>query len=505
MKIGIRIRSWTNEIKKHKGIYFLLFLILIAAFFVRTYRTSTLSGFYYDQGRDALVIWKLWHEGKLFLIGPVTGLAGIFLGPLYYYLISPFYLIGKGDPVVPAIFLASLSTLAVYMLYFLGKDMHSREAGIFASVIGGFSYYIVLTSRWLSNPNPVLLTSLLFLWSLWEIASNGRRYWWIIAALLAGISLQFESASAIFYIPLMGVFFIWQLRNFPGFKILLASVCAFFATLLPQIIFNFRHENILFNNFSKLFFEDKGFRAITKFMVDIRSEFFWNVFHQKIFPGGEVYSVIFFIVLAATMFVHRRRMRKPIIPLFSIFLVTPIVGYLFFQGNYTVVYDYYMAGYYLPFVLLFGIGLAELWRSKTGLITVSLFFSMFLLFNGTLLKNFLTDKVDGPTDIYLPAQLSAVDWVFENAKEEFNVDVYVPPVIPYAYDYLFLWRSTKRCGENLCGMVQERQVPQLFTLYEQDPPHPERLEAWLARQAGIGRVEEEAVFAGITVQRRIRL
>lgn len=114
-------------------IYFLLLAIIIGSFFVRAYRLHDLLGFYYDQGRDALVIWKLWHEGKLFLIGPVTGLAGIFLGPFYYYLIAPFYLLGKGDPVIPALFLAGLTTTAVLVLYVLGSSFHSKTAGIVAS------------------------------------------------------------------------------------------------------------------------------------------------------------------------------------------------------------------------------------------------------------------------------------------------------------------------------------------------------------------------------------
>jgi len=44
----------------------------------------------------------------------------------------------------------------------------------------------------------------------------------------------------------------------------------------------------------------------------------------------------------------------------------------------------------------------------------------------------------------------------------------------------------------------------LYTLYEIDPPHPERLDAWLARQDGIGKVEETVKFGGITVERRER-
>ncbi len=53
---------------------------------------------------------------------------------------------------------------------------------------------------------------------------------------------------------------------------------------------------------------------------------------------------------------------------------------------------------------------------------------------------------------------------------------------------------------NLAG-----QVPLLYTLHEEDPQHPERLEAWHARQEGIGEIEEEVSFGGITVQRRKRL
>src|SRR3990167_6005968 len=160
-------KFWINELKFHKIVYFLLTIILVGAFFIRAYRTGDLLRFYFDQGRDALVIWKLWHEGKPFLIGPVTGLAGIFLGPFYYYLIAPFYLIGGGNPAYPAIFLAFISTLGVFMLYFLGAKFLSRETGLIAATIGSFSYFIVLAGRWLANPTPILLSSMLLLWFMW--------------------------------------------------------------------------------------------------------------------------------------------------------------------------------------------------------------------------------------------------------------------------------------------------------------------------------------------------
>jgi hypothetical protein len=118
------------------------------------------------------------------------------------------------------------------------------------------------------------------------------------------------------------------------------------------------------------------------------------------------------------------------------------------------------------------------------------------------LRNYLSAGTDGPTDVVLGASLKAVDWVYENVgNTPFNVDVYVPPVIPHSYDYLFLWQGAVKYHKQ----PDTAHQPVLYTLYEQDPPHPERLDAWLKRQSGIAKPQESARFGGITVERRIRL
>jgi len=513
--------------------YTLLFLILALAFFVRVYRTGDLLQFYYDQGRDALVIWDLWHKSKGFLIGPITGLKGIFLGPLYYYLIAPFYLIGGGNPVYPAVFLAILGTLAVLMLYILGAKMHSKTSGLFAATIGGFSYGIATFNRWLSNPNPILLTSLIFLWSLWEIASQNEKsklppsqklrwtsknqklnFWWVLATLMVGVSLQFESASAIFYIPIFFTFTLWITfrdgvsrwrRKIPNYRTILFAGLAFFITLLPQIIFDFRHDHILLNNFKGLFLEEKAFRPFTKFILEERGKYFWNVFSSKFMFEEKAFAILFLTIAGAIFISEYMKFKENILPIFIIFLGVPMVGYILFQGNYGNIYDYYMSGYFLPFILLFSIAMGELWKKKLGFIIIIFFFIKFFPPNYKALRNYLTSNIL-TRPISLEEQIPVVNWVFDNTRGRgnFNVDVYVPPVIPYAYDYLFLWQGYKRCGENLCGMTKEI-VPLLYTFYEPDDDHPERIEAWFNRQKGIGVVEEEYKFGHLTVQRRRRI
>src|SRR3989344_2919866 len=106
-------KTLIKEINSHKITYFVLCLILFGALYVRIYRTGEVLAFYFDQGRDAMSVWNLLHNGDFFLIGPTTGIAGIFRGPFYYYLITPFYWLSKGDPVLPANFLALTSVVAI--------------------------------------------------------------------------------------------------------------------------------------------------------------------------------------------------------------------------------------------------------------------------------------------------------------------------------------------------------------------------------------------------------
>ncbi|HKC04625.1 MAG TPA: hypothetical protein VKC54_02030, partial [Patescibacteria group bacterium] len=114
-----------SSIKKIRKLFtleiILVFITLLVAFIIRIFRINQILGFYYDQGRDGLVIWDLIHKGKFFLIGPTTGIAGIFRGPFYYYLIAPFYWLGRGNPVWPDVFLAFTSVSALALAYYLAK------------------------------------------------------------------------------------------------------------------------------------------------------------------------------------------------------------------------------------------------------------------------------------------------------------------------------------------------------------------------------------------------
>ncbi|MBI2268170.1 MAG: glycosyltransferase family 39 protein [Candidatus Blackburnbacteria bacterium] len=505
-------KSLGKEISRNKLLYFLLFLVLALGFFFRVYRTDEILGFYYDQGRDGLVIWDFLHKGKLFLIGPTTGIEGIFRGPWYYWLIAPFYFFGGGDPVWPAVFLAFTTIVATILAYYFGTLISGRLTGFVAAVISAFSFFFIVGARWLSNPTPMFLISMLFVCSLFLIMT-GKRWAWIAVGFFLGMAMQFGSAAEIFYFPVVLGFAVWlasrsgQRRNLPSLRVLVVALAAFVVAFLPQIVFDLKHDGVLSVAIKKFLFSGESFKLSFWEIVKVRSLFYFTTFSAKLFPTNSELREIFGWFLIPIFLINIKSLfRNSRFVLVLALLVTPMVGMFFFQGNYKNVYDYYFTGYYLIFVLVFSVILTSFGKREITKLLVGLFLVFFLFDNLSMVKKLIYTDVNRETSIVLGSQLQAITWVFNNSRGElFNVDVYVPPVIPWAYDYLFLWQANRRCGQNLCQMQMVEQAPLLYTLYEIDPPHPERLEAWLERQRGIGKVEDRIKFGGITVERRTRL
>ncbi len=495
------LKKLTKEISEHKLIYLLLLIILFFGLFLRTHYIGRLLGFYYDQGRDALTIWNMWHLGDIPFIGPTTGIAGIFRGPFYYYLIAPFYLLGKGNPIWPSVFLSITTIIASGMMYYLGFKIQNRATGIIAAFISSISFNIVLASRWLSNPTPMLLLSMLFVWMLILIV-EGKKWAWAPAIFIATVSLfHFGSAGEVFYFVALLIVFVWQAkrRSLPNGKFLFLTAMLVLVALLPLIAFDIKNHGLITKNIGKFLITDESFKLPTWRFINDKFEFYYDVFTNKIF-NGRYYLERFILggVLLVFFYNLHRLIKKDGVKVLVLLLSSVIFGLIFFQGNFGNIYDYYLTGYYLPFLLLFSIALGYVWKFKLGKIFVIYFLYIFLSNNAGVLKYKLMDRGDGPNSISFWAQKEAISWIYKDAKEkEFNVDVYVPPVIPYAYDYLFKWKYNK--------LLIKDNVPLLYLLYEHDPDHQERLDAWMARQKGIAKSEEIKKFGAITVERRIRI
>lgn len=287
--------------------------------------------------------------------------------------------------------------------------------------------------------------------------------------------------------------------------IFISSALVFLFTMSPLVIFDIKHNGILRENIRKFIVDDESFKASFWDVFQTRLNFYYTTFTSKIFDRrGPQEKAILGIVALSLLVSLPKLIKSDVLKISLLLFLAPIIGLLFFQGNDGNIYDYYLTGYYLIFILLFAVGLGVMWRFTVGKLFIIIFLWLFFTGNLNILKARITDGVDGPHTIAFGNEKQAMDWIYADAKKQglpFNTDFYVPPVIPYTYQYLDTWY-----GPTYYNLTSEKNnVPLLYTLYEQDPPHPERLRAWLKRQTSIGKVVDSTQFGGITIERRERI
>ena len=94
-----------------------LAIILIVALGLRLYRIDGYLTFLGDEGRDVRIVRDLLASNLVF-IGPMTSIGNMYLGQAYYYLfVAPGLILSWFNPVGPAIIVAALGVLAVYLVY----------------------------------------------------------------------------------------------------------------------------------------------------------------------------------------------------------------------------------------------------------------------------------------------------------------------------------------------------------------------------------------------------
>jgi len=504
-----------KEIKQNKLVYLLLLIIILASAFFRLYRAGDLLGFYYDQGRDALKVQEILAFKDFPAVGPTTGIAGLFLGPFWFYLLVPFYWLSRGNPALTANFISLFDVGAVFLIYWIGKEFYNRRFGLLAALFWGFSYYLVLSGRWLSNPSPVPFFTLLLILGLGKFFIQKKEKYLILIFTSLAICLQLEMASAIFFLPSMiALWFIFK-PKISHKKYLWIGLGIFFAFLIPQVVFEIKNKFLMVKSFF-LFNKGEINTSTTKtwalpnlFFIKERILTYQKILFSKLEVNPRIGTkflsslwLIFMIWLLIKQFIDKKNQRQKMDTILLIFLFLPLALLFFFVGNYGQLYDYYLTGFFPAFILLFALFVNFFSKKILYYPIMVLIIVWFLSSNLLFHKHYLTSGVDGSLNISLGNQIQAIDWIYKETKgEKFNVAVYVPPVIPYTYEYLIPWYGQRAYKQK----PSAENVSSIFVLYEADEPFPERLDAWLANQDKIAETVLTQKFGGIAVEKRLRI
>src|SRR5579872_5735846 len=94
----------------------ILALILLTAALLRLYRIHDFMVYLGDEGRDDLIVYNILH-GHLTLLGPNASVGGFYLGPIYYYMMTPFLWLFNYNPAGPSVMVALFGVATVWLIY----------------------------------------------------------------------------------------------------------------------------------------------------------------------------------------------------------------------------------------------------------------------------------------------------------------------------------------------------------------------------------------------------
>lgn len=224
--------------KKFQGFYAVIVLLFLGIFLRLTAFNNWNLGF--DQVQILEAVDKI-SKGDLTLIGPRTGPATLFTGPLIYYLTAIFYLFGFSyySLIACTIFISIITFLTIYLL--LKKYFNERFA-IIGVFLWTFSSNLIRNDQVTWNPNLTILAASLLFFPL--IASFGNKKFSIVDYLLILIGgfLSYQAHfSGFLFLPLSVLLFLNK-NKIQALKLFFAHLVGFVLSFLPTIVFDYRNN-----------------------------------------------------------------------------------------------------------------------------------------------------------------------------------------------------------------------------------------------------------------------
>lgn len=225
------------KIKKFLNENYLFFIILSLFLFVRLYDISNLTTFGGDQGVDFLTIREMVLYKKWTLIGIKTSIAPFFQGPLYLYILYPFFYFLNLNPIAGALCAVTLSTLSIILFYILVKKYFSKNSANLGGALFASSPELVIygNTPLYQNFLPLFIIGALYLFLLKK--KSLLNYMLLGFVLGLGMEVHFLNVSLV-----AAIFVIYTFWQKISWKKLLGYVFGILLGLLPTIFFELRHD-----------------------------------------------------------------------------------------------------------------------------------------------------------------------------------------------------------------------------------------------------------------------
>ncbi len=422
-----------------------ILIILMAGFLYRLLLTSNGNFlFNMDNARDFIDVREMVSLHKLRLTGPTSAIAGLYNGPLWYYLLAVPYIISGGDP-----YGAILMEIILWFTggFFLLKLIRGFSGWLIIPIgmVWIASNYIVLATLYSFNPNPVTLLTPVFIYGLVEYL-KGKRLWMILVWFLAGAFFNFEMNFGLFTPLIIILSLILANKKLLLDKFFWIGILIFILTLMPQLLFDLKHQFIMSKAVVSFLAENKssGFNPLSR--VTIIGKSYYDVFQGTMMNQKILSWTILLLAIPTAIFLLSKKSKNIIVLVTSLFILIPFIGYLILPVS---VNSWHLGGFASASLILIAFIIYRFWTINFlgKIISLILFMSLIFYPIREMTNIFAHDFFKSLDPSLFKNEIAAIDYVYKYADgKNFKVYTYLPSVIDYPYQYLIWWHGLKKYG-----------------------------------------------------------
>lgn len=367
---------------------FILFLIVVLCVFMRIWRYEDFYGFGHDQDLFSWIAKDIVVDKHIRLIGQETSINGVFIGPIFYYLISLLFLFFNMDPRIANMVIVIVSLFTALSFYYVISKFFGKTAGFITSFLYSSSLGMALFDRWVVPTQPTLLWSIWYLYVLLSFLKGNFKVLPVLAILIGLIwHIHIAFMPLLLLLPLT----IYLKRkaisksNFHlQFKNILLSLVIFFLLTLPFLVFEVRHNfqqtRALFHAASEERGDVKGSARVVKIAnataVTLTGAFWYNDKQQNL--PQEIFVVPLLILFFFIFLARKRIFDKEQVSIMAVWIGIVLMGQFISKRQIS---EYYLTNLSVIAYLTLALFIAYLYIFKKLRLPIILLLLSYAFFN----------------------------------------------------------------------------------------------------------------------------
>lgn len=288
-------------LSKNKITLSVLCIVFFVFIFLRLFQFQEYVMFLSDQGRDALIIRKILTFENWPLIGAPSSIGQVYLGPFYYYLVSPFLLLFNWDPSGLAFGVFVYALIGTVFIFKLINKNHDEGVALMLLLLLSISSTLIHFSRFSWNPNllPYFGFFSIYFFYKWLKKSSFKNG--VLFGISIGLTIQLHYLALFLFLPYIICFSYFLLKKFQLKKIksLVVPILSFFTTMIPLILFDLKHNFLNFNQLLKYLSGD-GFKGESSFFYNLKTTsagLLNSIFPNQMSDNYALFITLIFIII----------------------------------------------------------------------------------------------------------------------------------------------------------------------------------------------------------------